>query len=701
MARRFFRYRRALRTLFALPLIPGMTAAHAERDETLPRLEEVTVTAKGYEADTLETPAATVIVDREEILRRNANNPGEALRAEPGLAVAADGAQGQNPVIRGLKKESVVLLVDGMRLNSAQPAGAIASFMSLGLAERLEVVKGPASVLYGTGALGGAINVLLPQARFVPGAGLDLAAGYDSASRGTRGSGVINASQGDHALMLGASLARLGDYESPEGEVARTGYDSDSFIGQYRFRLDGAQQLRLSLQRHEDEDVWYPGSTKAHPSPLVGSTTVHSPKQARTLAEAGYSRKGSGDAPLNVDVRLYRQEMERRIHAWSDLRNQDISQTHVFFETDGLDARADWLAHPQHLLSLGVNYWKMGADPERFLSSPPGFVPTRRDPFDDGRIGAFGVYVQDDMRFGDLNVLAGLRHDTVKGEAAAMANPANPALQITDNLERRDSAFSGSLGAVYQIAPLARPYASLARGFRAGEMRERYESSPRGDGYYYAGNPQIEPETAGQIEVGVKGADGRLSYAASAYRNRIRDYITGQDISGTPEATAVCGAANAAACKKTVNLGRVTLSGLEAQARWQAVPGHWLTAAYSRVRGDNDDLNEPLFQMPADELSLGWEGRLAAGWTADATLRAVARQDRVATVFARGSENPTPGFATADAGATWRYARDQSLRLAVKNLADKAYHEHLTEGVSGEEIKAPGRSLQLVWRGRF
>ena len=72
---------------------------------------------------------------------------GEALRGEPGISVSLNGARRQNRVIRGLQKDSVVLMVDGMRLNSAQRAGAIASFLSLGLAERVEVVKGPASVL--------------------------------------------------------------------------------------------------------------------------------------------------------------------------------------------------------------------------------------------------------------------------------------------------------------------------------------------------------------------------------------------------------------------------------------------------------------------------------------------------------------------------------------------------------------------------
>ena len=119
------------------------------------------------------------------------------------------------------------------------------------------------------------------------------------------------------------------------------------------------------------------------------------------------------------------------------------------------------------------------------------------------------------------------------------------------------------------------------------------------------------------------------------------------------------------------------------------------------MRGTNGDLNEPLYQMPADTLRLGWEGRILADWSMDVTALLVRPQKRVATRFTRGTENATAGFVTADLGATWAFAKNQSLRLAVRNLADKTYHEHQTEGLSGWEIKAPGRSVQLAWRGSF
>lgn len=671
----------------ALALLCAYPLARAADDA--PTLPTVSVTAKGYAADDLEAPVSTTTLDREALLRKQAQNPGEALRGEPGLSVASDGAQGQNPVIRGLKKESVVLLVDGVRMNSAQPQGAIASFMSLGLADRVEVVKGPASVLYGTGALGGAINVRLPQARFDEPLRFDTSASYDSASNGLRGTGVLRAASGDHALMVGGSVARIDDYEAPSGTVALSGYDSDALIAQYRYRIDGQQQLRASVQQQTDKDVWYPGSKKPHANvAVVGNTIVHSPEQQRQLMELGYQRKGTGDQPLNVDLRVYRQDVNRTIESYSDRLRRNIGETDVSFSTDGIDAKADWLLHEQHLLSFGLNAWRMQASPDRYLASPTPASPLVRNvPFANGELSSLGFFVQDDMRFGKLNVLAGLRHDTVEGDAASMNNGA-----VTSGLKRKDSATGGSLGLIYEAAPLLRPFANLSRGFRAGEMRERFETSPRGDGYLYVGNPQIRPEYATQFEMGLKGASDTLQYSASIYQNRITDYITGQVTGAIQQGLPV---------KKTINLGRAVIRGIEASARWQFSRDQWFNAAYSRIRGDNKDLNEPLFQMPADELSLGWQGRVAPAWTADATIRLVARQNRVATTFARGTEDATAGFGTLDLGATWRYASRQSLRLAVRNVGDKAYHEHLAEGVSGQEIQATGRSLQVSWQGSF
>ena len=239
--------------------------------------------------------------------------------------------------------------------------------------------------------------------------------------------------------------------------------------------------------------------------------------------------------------------------------------------------------------------------------------------------------------------------------------------------------------------PLLRPYASIARGFRPGEMRERFEASPRGDGYFYVGNPQIRPEHATQLELGAKGSNERLQWFASVWQSRIGNYITGQ---GTGDFQ------NGLPVRYTINLGSARLRGIELGARWEFTRGHWLGLGYSRLRGTNRDLGEPLYQMPADELSLGWEGRIAEGWSMDANLRHVWRQNRVATNFARGTEVPTAGFTTLDIGATWTRGPHQ-LRLAATNLTDKKYHEHLAEGLPGYKVPAPGRSFVVHYNLLF
>lgn len=679
------------------PVDAAKSAPKAAKEEDAVALPALTVTATGYETPAVETPFATTELELHDIQQRQAANVAEALRGEPGLAASGDSAQGQNLVIRGLQKEGVVMLVDGVRLNSAQPVGAVSSFMTLGLAEKVEVVKGPSSVLYGTGALGGAVNVRLPQARFVPGVhwrrtGL----GFDSASKGAHGALVMNASQGDHAFMGGAALRHANDYRSGSGKVSRTGYDSRAFIGQYRYRIDADQQLRFSAQQQRDDDVWYPGTTQPHPLPVVGSTTIHSPRTERRMVEVGYNRARSSASPVGVDVRLYRQEMHRTIYGFGNGLGRDVNTSAVKFKTDGLDAKSEWLAHPQHLLSFGLNLWQMKASPNTVQFAPPAFMQAvANSPFRNGEISASGIYLQDDMQFDRLRVLAGVRYDRVRGGADWLNSG-----RVTEGIGRSDSAVSGSLGLMYEVQPLLRPYVNVARGFRAADMRERFQSGLRFDGSYYAGNPQLAPEKATQFELGVKGADGRLEYAAAIFRNRISNYITGMPLEGAA-AVAACGQQQAAICKQNVNLGSVTIKGLEAGARWQVASGHWLTGAYTRIRGENNDLHEPLYRMPADVLTLGWEGRVAPGWTLDAQMRATAKQKRVATAFSRGTEDATAGYTLFDVGATWQPRAGQSLRIAIRNLTNRSYHDHLAVGLPGFEVKAPGRSLAISWNAEF
>jgi len=663
-------------------------------------LKEVVVTAKGYPADAQDTPQAVSVLTPP--TGSGTQTPGTLFRSEPGLAVMSDGAWGQNPVLRGLRKESVVILIDGVRLNSAQPAGAIASFMNLGLLERIEVVKGPTSVLYGTGAMGGVVNLLTPDPTFTKEAAVRgrIAGTASSVDRGFAGAAIVSASNERNALVVGAAANDVEDYDAPDGRVEHTGFRTDSLLAKYRYGITDRVSVRVNLQRHQDHDVWYPGSARtggqpggAGIPPPLGTVTLHSPEQKRELYEGGLDAD-IGAGRLSVDA--YRQDVYRQVRAWSSTLQRDYVSTDVTFSTDG--ARASYVVPiGAHLLTVGADLWRMKADPERTMNNnPPTFDNhVRNDPFSDGRIESAGVFVQDEFEIARTRIVAGLRFDRIEGDAAQKG--AGAAARTT-GLGHTDRNPSWSIGAIHPLSATLGLYGNVGQAYRAADMRERFEDSARGDGYYHVGNPQLEPERSTSFEVGVKGLAYTAEFAVAAFYTTIDNLIAGRITGATHPGSGL-------PIKETGNVDEAEIWGFEGGARMPIGPVV-VDAAFTWLRGDNRQDDEPLSQMPPPEFRIGVGQSPEVGFHWRAQVRAVAKQDRVSERFSAGTENPTPGFATLDAVLGWRFGQvgvlsDARVDLRLTNLLDKGYHEHLTEGVSGQEIQAPGRGAALGLNARF
>lgn len=660
------------------------------------QLDELVVTAKGYESDTLETASAIEKLNPGEASA--SDNAGNLFKGKPGLAVQGDGgAWGGNPVIRGLKKESVVMLVDGVRLNSAQPQGAIASLAAMSLLESVEVVKGPGSVLHGTGALGGAINLRTPEAQFTETAETH---GRFSGSTGTvdsslAGGALVQLSSKNHGLVLGAAAKDIDDYETPDDEVKNSGYRSESLLAKYAYRLTDDQKLTLNLQNHEDREVWYPGSAKSGPGGN-GTLTIHSPKQTRILAELGYE---ATIASGTLEASIYRQEVEREIRAFWDFKDRNQVWNDVSFDTDGAKAQYRMAIGDAHLLTVGLEAWEMTADPERFTYNPPmSNTAISNSPFRDGEIQSQGVFVQDDIATGDWNIQIGARYDKVTGDARVVGN--GPGAR-TNGLKNSTETLSWSTGAIYNLSAMVNPYVSVGTAYRAADMRERFEDASRGDGYFHKGNPQLDPEKSTSAEIGLKGR-GRLGeYQLAAFYTRIDDYIAGR-VTGTNNPN------NNLPIKQTENLNEVTIYGAEAgfimplEALSATAPAVDLDGSLTWLRGKNKQDNEPLYQMPAPELTLGVGQQFRPGFNWHGQVRAVAEQDRTADIFSNNTESSTPGYATIDISLGWDFGSTGDLSnlkvtLEGNNLLDKRYREHLTDG----EILSPGRGLVAKLEGSF
>ncbi|MFB1011259.1 MAG: TonB-dependent receptor, partial [Thiopseudomonas sp.] len=268
----------------------------------------------------------------------------------------------------------------------------------------------------------------------------------------------------------------------------------------------------------------------------------------------------------------------------------------------------------------------------------------------------------------------------------------------TSGLKRSDNTFSWSLGALQPLTDTLNLYANIGQAYRSPDMRERFEDAERGDGYFHIGNPQLKAERSTSYELGLKGRDGQQNYQLAAFYTRLDDYIAGR-ITGEKNPP------NNQPVKRTENLDKVIIYGLEGNLE-QPVGDFIVDAGFTWLRGKNKQDNEPLYQTPASELRLGIGQPAELGFSWHTGLRAVASQNRIAKKFSNNTEDKTSGFVTADINLGYGFGSMAGLKssrvdLQLSNLTNKKYHEHLTDGISGYELKAPGRGVTLGVSGSF
>ena len=711
-------------TTAVLGLAAAVAAVFAQADEATV-LAPVTVTAKGYEALIADTPRSVNVIEADTIQRTQARSLGDLLRGQPGLAVAVDGAVGLDPIIRGLKRDQVLVLVDGVRINALQPPGrgSLASYVNVDMIERIEVIRGPNSVLYGSGAMGGVINIITRGGDFTeePAVSGWSRLGYTSVDEGVRAAVGVSASDPRNVLDLAVAYLDTDDYRMGDGErLDDSATEQTALSLRYRRQLAEGHEVQFQAQRDRREDVWYLASRNFRDPALGGGfpqpqglNTHYAPEKTRDLLELSYAGELGGSWAPRLSASIYRQQLERGNYDWNRELAKDYRTSDTDFDTDGARVQLEFSPHPQHVMLVGADTWELKASPVSFIGrSNTDWNPTVRIPLiDNAELRSTGIFVQDDIYLDNVIVSLGARYDEVKGNADRYLERLGPEpdfepIYREDGLGKTDRNLSWFAGVNWDLDPAFRPYVSLSEGYRSASLLERYLSYPYSDGFTWVSNPQLDPERNRTFELGARGQIGATNYSVAVYESRIRDYIGGQVLLNTPIFKV----------KDTVNLDRVRIRGAEFTLDHDLGNGLNAFAWGTWLRGDNRDpaFDEPLYQTPPPELSVGLEQRQARGWQWLGQVRGVSGQSRTADLFSAGTERETSGFATADAQVGYRFGpsagfRGHELTLSVTNLFDRDYREHVNAMIEdridpangAQDIKAPGRSVGLFWNATF
>jgi iron complex outermembrane receptor protein len=665
------------------------------------RLTQVVVTGTLGERTAGEALRPTIAVGGAELDRRLAETVATTLQNQPGVSVTSLGPATARPVIRGLSGDRVLVLEDGQRpgdLSSTSADHAVA--VDPLTARQLEVVRGPNSLLYGSSALGGVVNVVrdeIPTSPVEHAHGMAVAQG-SSVNRGATAGGYVAAPfghlGGGHLAFRAEGSARTGgDLRTPVGPLRNT--DLRTYNGSASLALVGERGHAGVAYRAYANDYGIPGGfVGAHPNGVDIRMRRHT---VRAEAERRFTNgDGNGAVPRVFGLPW---SSVRATAAYTDYGHRELEASGaVGTRFDQRLGQGDLLAR-----HAAVGPFTSGAVGARVQARGVVTGGALRTPSTDDVNAA--VFLVEEVALGRVRVQGGLRYDWARFTPRERAF-----VRIGDESiptePRTFGSASGSLGALVDAGGGVQLGASVARAYRTPDFNELYSDGPHLAAYTYeVGNPRLGEETGVGVDAFARLTRGRLRGEVAAFRNALSGYVY-------PRNTGLLGRQGGRPLFQFTGRDAV-LAGVDGSAELSVTPALVLdlTASYVRgtLRGAPDSLPaDPLLGLPARAGSRDLplvpplHGRFGARyerprWFAGAGVRAAARQEDLGDY-----ETPTAGYAVGDLTAGVRLlvgARLHTLTLRVDNLIDQEYRDHLSR--VKEIMPEAGRNVSLLYRVTF
>ncbi len=530
---------------------------------TIVELAPIQTTATPIATSALESPQPLTVLQGAELDRAQAASLGAVLDGQPGVRSQSTGNGIAKPVIRGLSGNRVLVLDNGQRTESQQWGDEHAPNIETAAAERIEVIRGPASVLYGSDALGGVINVVareLPDASgtdpFVRGR---LSGGY--ASNGAMPSGALLLEGATGGLGVRATLSgrTSDDVGTPTGKLANSGLDmlSTGLAAGWRTGWGAltANWTRRNerLEIHEDPEE-EPGATPMQRVVtdrlnLGGNLSLGS---SRLVADIGWERNAreefhsaEADAADEVELGLRAGTLTADLH----LHHAASSRVAGVVGVQALRTRVD-------------------------ISGEETLVPASNTV----NIAAYGF---EQVDLGRLQLSVGARVDrrTLDNEAAAD-------LELVAG-ERDWTAITGNAGASYRLGETTALVLNLGRGFRAPSAFELFANGVHeGTRRYEVGDPDLDTERSFNVDLAIRVQGDRLRGEIGVFNNRIDGYIH-------PDPTAEVDPESGLQVFR-ISQGLAVLRGAEASLEWHATDAAHLRGGIDYTWGINRTTDQPL-----------------------------------------------------------------------------------------------------------
>ncbi|GMU44302.1 MAG: TonB-dependent receptor [Xanthomonadales bacterium] len=628
-----------LASLSACPALPASVAADASEAILL---DQITVTATLSARDARTAPASVTILDRAELDRRSPPTLLEALRGLPGVTLSPRSVGGRKTFsLRGLEGKHVLVLIDGRRISASDDVVGHSDYqygwLPMDSVERIEVIRGPMSTLYGSEALGGVINIITRRPRgdwhgelrwrameLLEGRGGD---GWRSGASAEGGLGEalglrVEAERGELDPVLREEDPRYADQEGSAPHNA--GLEATLELGE-------GQRLEAGW-RGGDEERWYPDVTR------TGLAFRNRYRLDRAQTHLGW--RGEFDA-WTGQLRGYRSRIDIR-----NQRSNGVAPTRPQYLRDTVYDGHAIRTFGEHTLTGGFELR------EEYLRN----AGLRRGE-DDANLRAF--FLQDEVTLDEgLYFTGGLRYD---------------------HHEFFGSEWSPRLYLVRELAEHWVFKAGYGHAFKAPTLKQISPDYVGAEGpHSFLGNPAIQPESSDSFELAVDWLRGPLNLRAAIYQTQVDDLITYRLIEQV----------GSRRIYRYDNVERARIHGLEAGAALELDGGFRLNLDLTLLRTRDRDNGEELSYRPRRALtaSLDWT---RGPWSA--------RLGGEYTGTQRGSTVGLPDYTIWNASVARRFGERADVRLGLDNLGDVRLAEESADFGYAER----GRSVSLALRLHF
>ena len=684
--------------LFVVPVIAAGNASAAQ-DGTVEdgAIDQIVVVAHKSERSVREIAANVTVVSRDDINANIATTVADVFRYTPGIDYEASGSRfGMEGInIRGIGGNRVAILVDGVPLSDQFDIGSFSNatrdFINAGLVQRVEVLHGPASALYGSAAIGGVVAVSTPDPANLVGRdtfGADLMTTWRGADQSAHGTGMVAFGDASLGILLGGSLRSGQELESAAAGDSLDVRDYDRRTGLIKFVADDAagRTWRVGLI-HQESDVRSDLNSMLGTGRYRSTTALEGDDEyVMDMVNVAYEF-GSPESWFDAGiVRAFYETAEIRQNTLDEraLARTPVSIDRYFSfdqEISGIELNLQKTISAdavEHKIGFGIEYreretteYRNGLSTNLDDGTETNVIlgevfPLRDFPISKSR--EWGAYIEDTLSFGDWSVIGALRADSFD------LSPENDPMYAEDYpfatpVSVAESDVSPKLGVIYRINPETDLYVQYAHGFRAPP----YEDANIGlqipvFNFRAIPNPDLKSESSDGFDVGVRWQGLNAGLTLSAFRTRYTDFIETKVNLGLDEESGWV-------LFQSQNLAKTVIEGVEAGGHVNLegrLDGFVIDGSLYWARGENRENGQPLNSVGPAQAVVG------VNWTGANDTRRV----RVQATFTDGWDErdetraelfKPAGHGIVDIYYTQKLGQVTTIRAGLLNVTDRIY----------------------------